>query len=508
MTPKSSGLPPRSYRHHHHQEGSLSLQLLPRSTPIGAQSPSRSPHHRSPSRSRFPKFEESSVDEKSRSDGVVARTSPVTAVASTYRAVPPEPLSSPHQSRPSSAASLRHLTSHQSSASQDYPLSPIPNTPTPHFALPLPSLHSGYLHPPRKIRLWSIVKPWLPVLAYISTSLGFLIAIAFWKTQVFQGLDDLSSWLKADKTFGHGVLFFLIFLTTFPPLPLYSTLIVLSGYTYGAWAGAVLSYWAALTGAFVVFVLSRYLFRRLITRWLSNATSVKRVVRAIEKRPQLLFLIRLAPYPYNVMNCLLGASPTLTLRTYLVCTALSLFKVIIHTALGSSIHSFARYHVQPKTSHDTAPDAEDGPSPSDGGTDTEEENPIGFYFKIAAMILALGVFVYIAVVARKAVNDELDDDEDVPSHTDEEAVSFLSPSGIGRHSEDERDPYVNARTGEPMSETPFYVPITPSSAVAAAIPHARPSPPPGVSRIGGDGGRNGATRDVRRHPREEGSALH
>ena len=127
------------------------------------------------------------------------------------------------------------------------------------------------------------------------------------------------------------------------PLPLYSTLIVLSGYTFGAWAGAVLSYWAALTGALVVFMLSRSLFRGLITRWLSNATSVKRVVRAIEKRPQLLFLIRLAPYPYNVMNCLLGASPTLTLRTYLVCTALSLFKVIIHTTLGSSIHSFARY---------------------------------------------------------------------------------------------------------------------------------------------------------------------
>ncbi|KAI0303152.1 hypothetical protein BC826DRAFT_333537 [Russula brevipes] len=376
-----------------------------------------------------------------------------------------------------------------------------------HFALPLPSLHSGYLHPPRKIRLLSILKPWIPVLAYLSTSLGFLIAIAFWKTQVFQGLDDLSSWLKADKNFGYGVLFFLIFITTFPPLPLYSTLIVLSGYTFGAWAGAVLSYWAALTGAFVVFVLSRYLFRGLIMRWLSNATSVKRVVRAIEQRPQLLFLIRLAPYPYNVMNCLLGASPTLTLRTYLVCTALSLFKVIIHTTLGSSIHSFARYHAQSKPSHDTASDGGPGPSQSDGDAGTEEENPIAFYAKIAGVVLALGVTVYISVVARKAINDELGDDDDLPTHTDEEAVSFLSPGGIARHSEDERDSYVNARAGEPMSEAPFYTSITPTSA-AAAVPRMRPSPP-GVSRFGGDGGsRNGATRDVRRHPREEGNVLH
>lgn len=296
------------------------------------------------------------------------------------------------------------------------------------------------------------------------------------------------------------------------PLPLYSTLIVLSGYTFGAWTGAVLSYWAALTGALVVFVLSRYLFRGLITRWLSSTTSVKRVVRAIEKRPQLLFLIRLAPYPYNVMNCLLGASPTLTLRTYLVCTALSLFKVIIHTTLGASIHSFARYHV----SHESPSDGDQ--SDGDAAQGEGEEDPFDFYVKIAGVTLALGVFVYIAVVARKAINDELDDDDDddyygLPTHTDEEAVSFLSPGGIARHSEDERDPYVNARMREPMSETPFYTPITPavttSADAAVAVPRMRPSTP-GHSRIGGeDGGRNGAIRgDARRHqPREEGGAL-
>jgi hypothetical protein len=254
-------------------------------------------------------------------------------------------------------------------------------------------------------------------------------------------------------------------------------------------------------------MLSRYLFRELITRWLSHATSVKRVVRAIEKRPQLLFLIRLAPYPYNVMNCLLGASPTLTLRTYLVCTALSLFKVIIHTTLGSSIHSFARYHVQPKSPQDTASDGAPGLSQSDGDVGTDEENRFGLYAKIAGVILAIGVFIYISVVARKAINEELGDDDDLPTHTDEEAVSFLSPSGMARQSEDDRDPYVNSRAGDPMSEFPFHTPITPTSAADAAVPRMRPSPT-GVSRIGGDGIRNGAIRDVRRQPREEGSVLH
>jgi hypothetical protein len=59
---------------------------------------------------------------------------------------------------------------------------------------------------------------------------------------------------------------FLIFLTTIPPLPLYSTLIVLSGYTFGAWQGFVVSYCAALSGALIVFLLSRYFFRTSMIR--------------------------------------------------------------------------------------------------------------------------------------------------------------------------------------------------------------------------------------------------
>ncbi|KAI0049569.1 hypothetical protein FA95DRAFT_1456232, partial [Auriscalpium vulgare] len=262
---------------------------------------------------------------------------------------------------------------------------------------------------PRRMRLYALIKPWLPLLAYLSTSLGFLIALAFWKTEVFQG-----NWLKADKFFGFAVLFFLIFLTTFPPLPLYSTLIILSGYTWGPWVGAVISYWAALTGAFVVFILSRYFFRDAISKWLSRAASIKRVVRAIEKRPKLLFLIRLAPYPYNVMNCLLAASPTLTLKTYLVCTALSLFKVIIHTSVGASIHSFARYHVKP---------AGDGAAGDE--TEDDKENALALTAKIVGIVLAVGIFVYLSYVARKAVNEELGDEEE-EVHTDEEAVAFLS----------------------------------------------------------------------------------
>lgn len=310
----------------------------------------------------------------------------------------------------------------------------------------LPCQSQSYIRP-RGLRITNLIRPWLPIILYALTSLIFLIAIAFYKAELFSGklknltsmktdlmtsflaLDELSRWLQADETYGQAVLFFLIFLTTFrelyllpsasfysfllvyspAPVPLYSTLIILSGYTFGPWTGAVISYFAALSGALVVFLLSRTLLRETISRWLSSTCTLKRVVGAIEKRPKLLFLIRLAPYPYNVMNCLLAASPTLTLRTYTICTALSLFKVIIHSSLGASIHSFKDYHMT--TEGDTHPDS--------------GANTVARMWTILGIALCVAIFIYLSYVARKAVDEELEE------YDDEETVSFLSAEGHG-----------------------------------------------------------------------------
>jgi uncharacterized membrane protein YdjX (TVP38/TMEM64 family) len=244
---------------------------------------------------------------------------------------------------------------------------------------------------------------------YAITSLAFVVAIAFYKAELFSFLDELAQWLRADEDYGYAVLFFLIFVTTIPPFPLYSTLIVLSGYTFGAWTGAIISYFAALSGAIVVFVVSRALLRDSIDKWLASLTTIRRVVRAIEKRPKLLFLIRLAPYPYNVMNCLLAASPTLTLHTYTVCTALSLFKVIIHTYIGASIHCFKDYHTAKSSSDDSNTDV------------------MAHFWTIFGVALCVLLLVYLSIVARRAVDDELDD-LPVTARDMEETRAFLPPA--------------------------------------------------------------------------------
>ncbi|KAK1236675.1 hypothetical protein PQX77_000031 [Marasmius sp. AFHP31] len=211
-------------------------------------------------------------------------------------------------------------------------------------------------------------------------------------------------------------------------MPLYSTLIILSGYTFGPWIGATISYLAALTGALTVFIISRTLLHRHISCWLDEATSMKRVVSAIEKRPKLLFLIRLAPYPYNVMNCLLAAAPSLTLRTYTVCTALSLFKVIIHTSLGASIHSFKDYHVSGGNNNSTS-SALPGSGPATDENQDTGAGSVARIWTIAGIVLCLSILIYISYVARKAVNDELEGQQG-PSGDSEETVAFLSPREV------------------------------------------------------------------------------
>lgn len=125
--------------------------------------------------------------------------------------------------------------------------------------------------------------------AWVITTVGFFLAIAFWRGELFRGkfsiqedsrsmncmhgadstgtaLDKLSHYLAGQGIYGHLTFYALIFITTIPPLPLYSTLIILSGYTFGVWQGFLVSYLASLSGAIAVFVASRKMLRDTIVK--------------------------------------------------------------------------------------------------------------------------------------------------------------------------------------------------------------------------------------------------
>ncbi|KAL5530628.1 hypothetical protein ACEPAF_6886 [Sanghuangporus sanghuang] len=286
---------------------------------------------------------------------------------------------------------------------------PPPYTTPPSFsssALPsYPSNYAPYSMSVRRMLLIERIRPWLPFIAYGATIVGFALAIGFWKEEVFGALDELAQWLRSKEETGYAVMFLMIFLTCIPPVPLYSTLQVLSGYTFGVWTGSIVSYFSALAGAIFVFWLSRSIpsLRCAITSCMSRSRALQRVVRAISKRPSLLFLVRLAPYPYNVLNALLAGCPRLTFRTYTYCTALSLLKVIIHTSIGAGIKNFAEYHSPTNTDGSKLVD--------ESGEDSTDS--LGQMSTIIGIVLCVVIAVYLTYVARRAVDEELEDDDDM-----------------------------------------------------------------------------------------------
>lgn len=73
----------------------------------------------------------------------------------------------PQQSRP-----------HHPALTSSYPETPL------HYSRTVPT--SAYTRP-RGLRIANLLKPWIPIILYAFTSLGFLVAIALWKAEVFQG---------------------------------------------------------------------------------------------------------------------------------------------------------------------------------------------------------------------------------------------------------------------------------------------------------------------------------
>jgi hypothetical protein len=116
------------------------------------------------------------------------------------------PTTSAHRTARSNSPPSAFTAGHRSPLFLRQPVSPHP--------IRARSLSLSYTYP-RGLRLANLVRPWTPIILYAITSIGFLIAIAFWKTEVFTALDELSRWLRRDEDFGHAVLFGLIFLTTF-----------------------------------------------------------------------------------------------------------------------------------------------------------------------------------------------------------------------------------------------------------------------------------------------------
>ena len=175
MSASTSNTPTDSRPHPHRHQSSRGgpLRLLTESAPARPVSTSPTFHQQSQSPFRYLHFE-STVNEKGRHE-----ETPLDTFSRSKREgyiAPPDRRSTPCP-RPSSAFEP------SSRRSSSYSRAPS----TAMLAVPRQSLHSDYAHH-RRYRLYALLKPWLPLIVYLLTSLGFLFTIAVWKEEVFKGM--------------------------------------------------------------------------------------------------------------------------------------------------------------------------------------------------------------------------------------------------------------------------------------------------------------------------------
>lgn len=152
---------------------------------------------------------------------------------------------------------------------------------------------------------------------------------------------------------------------------------------------------------------------------LASSPTATSLLQIIPQNPHLLLLIRIAPYPYNLLNVVLASAPSLSLQTYTFCTAISLCKLVLHTWIGAGIHNISdSYHTPPDPSQ---------PPPEATPEDLHHQR-VKAGMTWGGIILCCVLFVYLTHIAKRAIAKAQDDQRVVR----EEEISFLTPLGDAR----------------------------------------------------------------------------
>ncbi|KAG0335295.1 hypothetical protein BG000_007644 [Podila horticola] len=209
------------------------------------------------------------------------------------------------------------------------------------------------------------------------------------------------------KSLGHAgppLIMIGMFLTAFPPVLGYSSFVTMSGYVYGFTYGFLIAYTSALLGSVTCFYLGRKYFKKQVRTLMAKKQSMKSVVKAVEKRGfKLLVLIRLAPYPFNILNLALSATH-IPLGTFALATALSLTKLTLHVYIGSTLSSLAPTPVTPPTLPTNGDPTTDPPG-SETGTipPPHGRNNLKIVVMVFSMLLGIAVSAHVWIVAKREI---------------------------------------------------------------------------------------------------------
>ncbi|KAG0348071.1 hypothetical protein BG004_006126 [Podila humilis] len=238
---------------------------------------------------------------------------------------------------------------------------------------------------------------------------GFVVLVivifAVFHSNIYAALEGVATFIKNLGPLGPFMLMAAMFVVSFPPLIGYSSIVTMSGEKgnmlrvfsdHGTKSqGLSLAFTAVedgskpkqeilSTGTKASKALSGQL-RNEVSRLMFMSFCFFLV--GIEK---LLLMIRLAPYPYNILNLALSLTH-IPISTFAAATALSLLKLSLHVYIGSTLSTLTST-----------------PPPNDGGEPAPDPNagskPLRIFVLVTGIIVGVIVGGYVGLLAKREID--------------------------------------------------------------------------------------------------------
>lgn len=171
-------------------------------------------------------------------------------------------------------------------------------------------------------------------MASLGWTVGVLLlgaALVIWYFRMDKG-GEVSHWIQSFGGAGIGVAILLMALFCIIPVPS-EFLMVMNMTVFGVWWGILYTWIGAMMGAVVVFFVARHLGSPLLGAFVSEQR-LRQVEAWVRRRGALgLFMARLVPLPFIVVNYAAGAIRSIRVRDYIWTTGIGLLPYDLGAAL-------------------------------------------------------------------------------------------------------------------------------------------------------------------------------
>ncbi|KAL1889681.1 Tlg2-vesicle protein [Ceratocystis pirilliformis] len=163
-----------------------------------------------------------------------------------------------------------------------------------------------------------------------------LVMLVYWHRIIAGLIPVVKKW--RDVRGGWVVMWFIVFMTSFPPIIGYSTASTVAGFVYGFPGAWPIVASACVVGSSMSFLTSRTIFSGYVHRLVGQDPRFVALGQVLRRDGLvMLTMIRFCPLPFSLSNGFLATIPTITPTAFVISTALSTPKLLVHVWLASKL---------------------------------------------------------------------------------------------------------------------------------------------------------------------------